>query len=55
MEHLFNNLFNPSAIFHIETSDSICSADQTTGFYMKWNTKPKCVNSLQSFDHESLK
>ena len=30
--------FQPSVVFHIETSHLFCSAKQMTGFYMKHNT-----------------
>ena len=29
--------FQPSVEFQIETSHLICSANQITGFYMKWH------------------
>ena len=32
------NQFKPSVAFYIETSHLICSANQTTGFYIKCNT-----------------
>ena len=32
------NPFQPSATFHIETSNLFCSSKQMTGFYMKRNT-----------------
>ena len=38
------NTFHPSVVFHLETSHSICTANQMTGFYMKYNTGFKCVN-----------
>ena len=33
-----------SVAFHIETSHLICSANQMTGFYMKFDTGVKLVN-----------
>ena len=38
--------FQPSVVFHIETSHWFCSAKQITGFYMKHNTGLKWVNSV---------
>ena len=40
------NLFLPSATFHIETSHLICSANQMTGFYTKWNNGLTWVKKL---------
>ena len=40
-------LFQPSAVFHIETSHFICSANQVTGFYMECNTWLKWINRHQ--------
>ena len=37
------NPFQPRVAFHIETSHSICSANQTTGICMKCNTGVKRV------------
>ena len=31
------NPYHPSVAFHIETSHLICSVNQMTGFYMKFN------------------
>ena len=31
------NQFQPSVVFHLETSDLIYGAIQLTGFHMKWN------------------
>ena len=36
---IFFNQFEPNAAFHTETSHLICSANQMTGFCMKWNTR----------------
>ena len=38
------NPFQPSVAFHIETSHLISSANQITGFSMKYNTGQKWVN-----------
>ena len=32
------NPFQPSVVFHIETNDLICYANQMAAFYMKCNT-----------------
>ena len=40
------NPFQPSVAFHIETSHLICSANQMTGFYMKFRTKLKWINPI---------
>ena len=36
--------FQPSVVFHIETSHLICNANQMTGFHMKCNTGLRWVN-----------
>ena len=33
-----------SVVFHIEISHLICTANQMTGFYMKWNTELEWIN-----------
>ena len=38
--------FQSSAAFHIETNHLICTADQMTGFYLKYNTGLKLVKVL---------
>ena len=40
------NPFQPSIAFHIETGHLICSANQLTGFYMKYNNWLEWVNVL---------
>ena len=45
---MVNNLVNPlqpSVAFHIETSHLFYSANQMAGFYMKYNTRLRWVNS----------
>ena len=37
------NPFQPSVVFHIETNDLICYANQMAAFYMKCNTGLKWV------------
>ena len=37
-------LFQPSVIFHIETTHLFCYVKQMTGFYMKCNTTLKWIN-----------
>ena len=37
------NPFQPSVVFHVETSHLFCSANQMTGFYMECNTGLKWV------------
>ena len=44
--------FQPIAVFHIELSHLIYSANQMTGFYMKYNTGLKCVNPKPTGFHE---
>ena len=39
------NLFQPNVTFYIETSHRICTANQTTGFCLKYNTERKVVQS----------
>ena len=39
------NPFQPSDAFHIDTSHLICTLNQMTGFYMKYNTGLKWVYS----------
>ena len=39
------NPFQSSAAFHTETSQLICSANQMTGFNMKYNTGLKWLNN----------
>ena len=39
------NPFQPSVVFHIETSHLICTANQITGFYVKCNPGLKWVKS----------
>ena len=41
----YMNPFHPSVAFHVETNHLICTANQMTGFSMKYNTGPKWVNS----------
>ena len=41
------NPFQHCVACHIETSHLICSANQMTGFYIKYNTGIKWVNSIQ--------
>ena len=36
--HSFMNPFESSVAFHLEISHLICSANQITGFYTKYNT-----------------
>ena len=48
------NQFQPSVTFHIETSHLICTANQTTGFYMKSNTWLKWVNGSYKWAHSVL-
>ena len=38
------NIFQRSVVFHTETSHLICAVIQMTGFYVKYNTRPKWVN-----------
>ena len=38
-------LFQPSVAFHIETSQLICTTNQMTDFYMKYNTGLKLVKN----------
>ena len=40
----FVSLFRSSAAFYIETSHLICTANQITGFYIKYNTGLKWGN-----------
>ena len=42
--------FQPSLVFHIETSHLIFSANQITGLYMKWNPGLECVKSNLPYD-----
>ena len=44
MDDCFFNPFQPSVGFHIETNHLICSSNQITGFYMKFNTRLKWVD-----------
>ena len=37
------NLFQLTFVFHTETSHLICTANQMTGFFMKWKAGPKRV------------
>ena len=53
-KHNLISMFKPfqSSAFHIETSSSICCADQVNGFCMKWNAWLKWVkmaNLLEIF------
>ena len=36
---LLTKIFQPSVVFHIEANHLIWDANQTTGFYMKYNTE----------------
>ena len=40
--------FQPSVLFHIETSHLFCTANQMTDFYTKCNTGPKWVKNVPS-------
>ena len=42
--NFIDNPFQCSDAFHIETSHLNCSANQMTGFYMKYNTELKWIN-----------
>ena len=42
------NPFQLNVPFHIETSHLIYSANQLTGFYIRFNTGLKCVASVRS-------
>ena len=44
LENIVVNAFQPSVMFHTETSHLFCSLKQMTGFYMKCNTGLKWVN-----------
>ena len=48
--------FRPSVAFHIETSHLFCSANQMTGFYMKFNTGLTWVdfNIVPNIHHVTL-
>ena len=39
------NPFQPRVAFHIETSNFICYANKTTGFYMKRNAELKWITT----------
>ena len=41
------NPFQPSVLFHVETSHLLCIAKQMTGFYMKCSTRLKWVNNKE--------
>ena len=43
-----NNSFELSVLFHIETSHTICSSNQVTGFYMECNVGQKRVKHVVS-------
>ena len=44
----FINPFQPSVVFHIETSHLLFRAKQMTGFYMKRNTRLKWVKDFRT-------
>ena len=49
------NLHNPhrsSVLFHIETTYLICVVNETTGFYMKHNTRLKRVQANDSDQYQ---
>ena len=48
------NPFQPSVVFHIETSHLICNANRMTGFYMKCNTGLKCVKLKPSLNFKLM-
>ena len=43
------NPFQPSVVFHIETSHLFCCAKQMTGFYMKRSTRLKWIKYASEF------
>ena len=48
------NPFQPSVVFRIETRHLICSANQMSGFYMKWNFQPKWVRKTLYLQKEAV-
>ena len=52
MEKVLINPFQPSVVFHIETSQLLCRAKEITGFLMRCNTGLEWVKGYRGFPFE---